>query len=86
MTHPLAFTHHKSGGNSGAWNEVHAGDRIIYLIDGRTGMLDECLHDGEAFVTWDDGTYETVKWHNLAPEYKVRLVPGGWECKEEYRT
>jgi hypothetical protein len=89
MTHPLACWHpsgHKSGGNCGAWNEVHAGDRIFYLIDGRTGTLDECLHDGEAFVTWDDGTYETVNWYHLAPAHKVRTVPGGWECKQEYRT
>lgn len=89
MTHPLACWHpsgHKSGGNSGGWNEVHAGDHIIHLIDGYTGTLDECLHDGEAFVTRDDGTYHTTKWHHLAPSHKVRVFADGrWECKAEYR-
>lgn len=81
--HPLAIQHtgrHKSGGNSGAWNEVHAGDRIIYLIDGRTGVLDECLHDGDSFVTWDDGTFGTVKWYNLAPVDKVIVEGNTWRC------
>ena len=57
MTHPFAFPERRSGGNSGAWNEVHDGDHVIYLITGKTGTLDECLHDGDAFVTWDDGTF-----------------------------
>jgi hypothetical protein len=71
--HPLALKG-KSGGNSGAWNEVHSGDHVIYLIDGRTGVLDECLPDGDAFVTWDDGGFGTVKWHHLAPLSKVKVA------------
>jgi hypothetical protein len=88
MTHPFAIIGHKNGGNSGGWNEVHAGDHVIYLIDGRTGTLDECLHDGEAYVTWDecgdddDGLYGTVKWFHLAPVGKVRVFDDGrWERK-----
>jgi hypothetical protein len=79
MTHPFAIKG-KSGGNSGAWNEVHSGERVIYLIDGRTGILDECLHDGDAFVSWDDGTFETVRWYNLAPAAKVKIVGDRWEA------
>lgn len=74
--HPFAFEG-KSGGNSGAWNEVHAGDHVIYLIDGRTGTLDECLHDGDAFVTWDDGTFGTVHWYHLAPSALQRVKSAG---------
>ena len=33
------------------------------------GTADEFLHDGDALVTWDDGTYGTVKWNSL------RLAP-----------
>jgi hypothetical protein len=78
MTHPLAISG-RSGGNCGSWNEVRAGDHVICLITGQTGTLDECLHDGDAFVTWDDGTYETVKWYNLAPSNKVKVTGNSWE-------
>ena len=44
---------------------MEAGDRVRYGIDGRTGIADEFLHDGDAFVTWDDGTFGTVKWSHL---------------------
>ena len=77
--HPLAISG-LNGGNSGAWNEVHAGDHVIYLIDGRTGTLDECLQDGDAFVTWDDGTFGTVRWYNLAPSNKVKVTGNRWEA------
>lgn len=61
--HPFAF----SGNKSGAFN-MRAGDRVIYEIDGRHGRADEFLSDGDAFVTFDDGSYETVKWNNLRKE------------------
>jgi hypothetical protein len=60
--HPLAQTEHKNGANG-----MKAGDRVCYTIDGRTGIADEFLHDGDAFVTWDDGTFGTVKWYHLEP-------------------
>lgn len=66
--HPFAFSGNKSGGNSGTRSEVSAGDRIRCDITGRTGVLDECLQDGDAYVTWDDGTFGTVKWNHLSPE------------------
>lgn len=77
--HPFALKTN-SGGNSGAWNAVRAGDHVIYLIDGRTGVLDECLHDGDAFISWDGGTFGTVKWHNLAPSSKVKVIGNNWEA------
>lgn len=60
--HPLSLP----GNHSGAIG-LKAGDRFIYT-DGRRGRLDECLQDGDAFVTWDDGTCDTVKWNHLRPE------------------
>lgn len=44
---------------------MKAGDRVRYRIDGRTGVADEFLSDGDAFVVWDDDTIETVKWNHL---------------------
>lgn len=61
--HPFAFAPHPSEGNG-----VRSGERFIYLIDGRRGRLDEALSDVDAFVTWDDGTYDTIKWARIAPE------------------
>jgi hypothetical protein len=60
--HPLAYDQNKSGGNG-----MNAGDRVRYRIDGRTGIADEFLSDGDTFVTWDDGTFGTVKWNHLVP-------------------
>lgn len=61
--HPLAQTERRNGACG-----MKAGDRIRYTIDGRTGVADEFLHDGDAFVTWDDGTFDTVKWNHLVLE------------------
>lgn len=61
--HPFAFKDNKSGAGG-----MKAGDRVRYTIDNRTGTADEFLHDGDAFVTFDDGKYETVKWNHLVPE------------------
>jgi hypothetical protein len=44
---------------------MRAGDRVRYMLDGRIGRADEFLSDGDAFVTWEDGTYGTVKWNHL---------------------
>ncbi len=65
--HPLAFRHNGGGFTDGNDRRVAAGDRIEYRFENhRRGVLDEALHDGDAFVTWDDGTFATVKWCNLA--------------------
>lgn len=60
--HPLAIK-----GRNGACG-MKAGDRVVYSIDGRRGVADEFLHDGDAFVSFDDGTHDTVKWNHLYPE------------------
>jgi len=63
--HPLALPFGKSGAMG-----MKSGDRIIYTINGKHGVADEFLPDGEAFVTFDDNTYDTVKWNHLIPEPK----------------
>lgn len=50
---------------------MKAGDRVTYSIDGRSGVADEFLHDGDAFVSFDDGKFETVKWNHLVPEPSI---------------
>lgn len=60
--HPLAQNDHRNGACG-----MKAGDRVRYLIDGRCGVADEFLSDGETLVTWDDGSFGTVKWNHLEP-------------------
>lgn len=60
--HPLAYPGIKSGANG-----MKNGDAIRHKPDGRTGIADEFLHDGDALVTWDDGGHGEVKWVNLEP-------------------
>lgn len=47
---------------------MRSGDRVVYVIDGRHGIADEFLHDGDALVTFDDGKHEAVHWCHLMPE------------------
>lgn len=63
--HPFAFPGNKSGANG-----MKAGDRVIHTLDGRVATVDEFLSDGDAFVTWDNGMFGTVKWHYLVPAPK----------------
>lgn len=58
--HPLAFQGNRSGAGC-----INAGDRVSYDIDGRRGVMDEALSDGEALMTWDDGTFGIVNWNHL---------------------
>lgn len=65
--HPQAFSKNNGGFIDGNDCKVVAGDRVEYRFENhRRGVLDEALQDGDAFVTWDDGSYATVKWCNLA--------------------
>lgn len=64
--HPFAFKDNRSGACG-----MKAGDRVTYSIDGRSGVADEFLHDGDAFVSFDDGKFETVKWNHLVPEPSI---------------
>lgn len=63
--HPLVQTNRHNGACG-----MKAGDRVVYSIDGRCGVVDEFLSDGDAFVTWDDSSFDTVKWNHLFPENK----------------
>ncbi len=63
--HPAAIN--PRNGKNGAWS-LRSGDRFVYDIDGRRGWADEFLSDGEAFVTFDDGTWEVIKWNLMSPE------------------
>lgn len=61
--HPLA----RPDNQSGAF-DMNAGDRVIHMVDGRHGVADEFLHDGDALVSFDDGSFEIVKWAQLRKE------------------
>ena len=63
--HPLALSGNNGGFTDFNEQKVKAGDKVLYVIDGRTATLDEAFHDGDAFVTFDDGAYDTVKWRHL---------------------
>lgn len=58
--HPLAIET-GAGFTDANGRSVKGGDRIEFR-DGRRGTMDEAMQDGEAFVTWDDGTHETINW------------------------
>ena len=73
--HPFAIAPHGTGGNG-----VNSGERFVYLIDGRRGRLDEALQDGDAYVTWDDGTYGEIKWNHIAPELTVDAIAAEQEA------
>lgn len=63
MPHPLSLMNPYASG-SGAY-DMRAGDRIRLKSDGRTGIADEFLHDGDALISFDDGTFGTVRWNDL---------------------
>lgn len=65
MGHPLAFPGNKGGFYDGFEEKVSEGDRVFYTIDRRIATLDEALHDGDAFITFEDGSHSTVKWRDL---------------------
>lgn len=55
------------GSKNGA-NGMKPGDRVIFTLDGRRGVAEEFLQDGDAYVTFDDGKRGSVKWNHLVPE------------------
>ena len=63
--HPLARPDNRSGAYL-----MHAGDRVRYEIDGRLGRVNEFLHDGDALVAFDGGSYETVRSYWLEPHHE----------------
>lgn len=52
---------------SGA-NGMTEGDRVVHEIDGKHGVAQEFLQDGDCQVTFDDGSTKMVKWNNLHKE------------------
>lgn len=67
MTHPFAFTDRKNGGTNKYGQRMSAGDRVRNPFNGKEGIADEFLQDGDTYITYDDGTFDTVKWHHLVP-------------------
>lgn len=65
MVHPHAFPGSKGGFIDGFDEKVNEGDRVFYTIDRKIATMDEALHDGDAFVSFEDGSYGTVKWRHL---------------------
>jgi len=65
MTHPFAYPDNRSGALG-----MKVGDRVVYA-DGREGVADEFLGDGEAFVSFDDGSFGTVNWIHLRPAIRT---------------
>jgi len=63
--HPYAISGSGGGFMDRTGESVKEGDKVLYTTDGRKAILDEALHDGDAFVTFEDGSYGTVKWYNL---------------------
>lgn len=57
-----------SGGfMDGADRLVVPGDRVQYRFKPKIiGTVGDIMCDGDADVSFDDGTFDTVKWRNLA--------------------
>ena len=72
MTHPLALP----GNRSGAY-DMTAGDRVVDTLSGRRGVADEFLHDGEALISWDDGSFGAVHWCHLRLDVAGAAVTPG---------
>jgi len=45
---------------------VSVGDKVSYRFNDQIATLDEALQDGDAYITYEDGTKACVKWINLA--------------------
>ena len=66
--HPLAFPN-DNGCTTQHGEKIHAGD-VVVLPDGRIATVDEILPDGDALLTFTDGTFGEAKWHSLIKETK----------------
>lgn len=60
--HPHAI---QEDGETGFYG-IMAGERIV--VGGKHGWLDEALCDGDAYVSFDDGTFATVRWNAVERE------------------
>lgn len=60
--HPLTLGRDIRGG----FYDYRNGD--ILFCKGRACRLDEALQDGDALVTFEDGSHDVVKWGELSRE------------------
>lgn len=67
MTHPMAFPGGINGGTNKHGQRMSAGDRVRNPFNGKTGIADEFLQDGDTYITYDDGIFDNVKWYHLEP-------------------
>ena len=59
------FPRSKGGFTDSSGQSVSTGDVVKHNIDGRVGILKEALQDGDAYVSFTDGSNGNVKWNNL---------------------
>ena len=59
--HPLARTNNQSGTMN-----LRSGDRVRHILDGRIGVADEFTQDGDALMTWSDGSFGIVRSTHLS--------------------
>lgn len=67
MSHPFAIVGHRNGGTNKFGQTMEAGCRVRNPFNGKVGVADEFLQDGDAYISYDDGTFDTVKWYHLEP-------------------
>lgn len=56
----------KGGFIDGNGRNVGSGDKVSYRFSDQLATLNEALQDGDAYITYEDGTNACVKWINLA--------------------
>lgn len=66
--HPFVILDHKNGGTNKYGQRMQSGDRVKNPFNNKIGTADEFLQDGDTYITYDDGTYDCVKWYHLVPE------------------
>jgi len=67
MTHPMSFPNGHNGGTNKHGQQMKAGDRVRNPFNNKVGIANEFLQDGDTYITYDDGTFDNVKWYHLEP-------------------
>lgn len=57
----------RNGATNKNGQKMKAGDKVRCMFTGKTGTADEFLQDGDASVSWDDGSGGMPKWWHLEP-------------------
>jgi hypothetical protein len=86
--HPLAWRAMSGNGFDLGRGRFTGDDRIICTLNGKHGYMDEAMHDGDALVSYDDGTFDIVKWGHLRKEKPCsrRQQNGLAACKDSLHT